>query len=61
MSLESKAKDTVTNKVYMAQWGVIKPEDAVKEIMRTLKPILWPRCTPSYGTTGTRRARKATK
>lgn len=51
----------VTSRVYAAAWGQITPEEAARQILDALNPTIWPRRSPGYGTTGTRRTRKATK
>lgn len=47
--------------VYAAAWGQTTPEEAARQIMEALNPTVWPRRSPGYGTTGTRRTRKAIK
>lgn len=51
----------VAHVVRAAAWGNCTPEEAARQILEHLHPTIWPRRVPAYGTTGTRRIRKAAK
>lgn len=59
--IQERAIETAGYAVRMATWGQVTPEEAARQIIEALNPTIWPRCSPGYGTTGTRRTRKATK
>jgi hypothetical protein len=52
-------EESVAYTVRAAAWGACTPEEAARQILEALNPTIWPRRAPAYGTTGTRRIRKA--